>query len=126
MTDPIPGAWTVDSNCSWSGALTTAEITCTATQNGTALGNNGVSTAIFPHSSLTDMEALVTATVIAGSVTENASTPLGTPTGSEAPSGSVSGTGPQSTGLAPPGPMPTGVMLVVGGAAGLFAAALAL
>lgn len=124
MTDPSPGAWTVDISCNWQGAFTTADLTCTATQSGYVASGSGLgfATTVFKHSEIESMGVIQTAAVARGSGSSYSQTISASPTRS------VSGTGAavQSTGLAPAGPLPTGAMAMVGGAAGILAAALAL
>jgi hypothetical protein len=115
LTDPLPGAWTLDAKCSWKGELTAATLTCTMTQSGEfAEEATGVSVLTLEPSELSSMAAIQTVSVITAS-------------GSSA-SGSVSGSGAaaQSTAMAPAGPLPTGAIAFVGGAAGMFAAVFAL
>lgn len=80
--------------------MTAADITCTATQSGSLFSAFGPSSTIFKGSEIVD--AIQTVTVVSATGT--------------------AGSAPQKTGAAPPGPLPTGAMVFVGGAAGLFAA----
>ncbi|KAF2792650.1 hypothetical protein K505DRAFT_362700 [Melanomma pulvis-pyrius CBS 109.77] len=128
LTDPIPGALTLDGGCNWKGELTAATITCTVTQNGTALGPPSITASTLNPSELSSFEAIQTLVIVSASVTSpngNFSSTL-SPTASATRSGSPTGTTSQSTGIAPSMSLPTGAMVFVGGAAGLFAAALAL
>jgi hypothetical protein len=142
MTDPLPGAWTVDMNCKWQGVITNADLTCTVTQSGyvPSASVRGVTTSIMSKAEVSSMEAIQAFSVVSGSAAPSASasqtasgsrsaTQSGSQSATQAPSGSrssgVAGTTP-STGLAPAGPLPTGAMKYVGGAAGVFVAALAL
>ncbi|EMD90916.1 hypothetical protein COCC4DRAFT_136079 [Bipolaris maydis ATCC 48331] len=141
LTDPVPGAWTVDMKCSWKGEMTKADLTCDVTQSG-RIPDQSVqlaTTSVLPQSEIQDMQAyqvvsLVSASGAASPASASASvTP--TPTATRAPSASgskapaSSGSNAASTpsqGFAPAGPLPTGAMKVVGGAVGVFAVAMAL
>ncbi|KAL1793162.1 hypothetical protein ACET3X_008144 [Alternaria dauci] len=79
LTDPTPGAWTVDVACSWQGAMTTADLTCDATNRGIYPGLSTTETkSVLSASELQDMAAyqvvaLVTASVaMSGSPTATA------------------------------------------------------
>jgi hypothetical protein len=111
LEDPSPGAWTVDLNCNWQGAITAADLTCTAAANGYVVSEDdrGTSTTIFSKGELNTMEVFSPFTIVTSSRAALASTPAST----------------RSTGFAPAGPLPTGAMALVGGAAGIFVAALA-
>ncbi|KAF2113068.1 hypothetical protein BDV96DRAFT_648684 [Lophiotrema nucula] len=111
LTDSDPGAWTVDANCNWEGASTAADLTCTASQSGSFVTGDKVSTTVWKASDLSSFGGYQTVVVVSASTT-----------GSVAASATAS----QSSGIAPPMPFPTGAMALVGGAAGLFAAAIAL
>ncbi|KAH7069458.1 hypothetical protein FB567DRAFT_224419 [Paraphoma chrysanthemicola] len=136
LTDPTPGAWTVDIGCNWKGAMTAADLTCTYTQSGYVPSSSvrGVSTSILSKAEASDMEAFQVVTVVtaSGAASASASRTSGSgtsvPSASRAASGSAAGSAAasQSTGLAPAGPLPTGAVALVGGALGIFAAALAL
>lgn len=137
LTDPVPGAWTLDMACSWQGgAITEADLTCTVTQSGSVpgFGATGFTSTIVSQSELFEMEAFQTVAVVSassgsGSPEVSASrtaSGLGTASLSGSATASRSGaTASSSTGLAPAGPLPTGALALVG-AAGIFAAALAL
>jgi len=137
LTDPTPGAWTMDMACSWQGAMSTADLTCDLTQSGYVpdQADQVASTSVLSQSEIQEMEAyqvvaLVTAT--------GASSPgSASATGGPSPTGSASGTGATSpsrsqsgaastpsTGLAPAGSVPTAMAMV--GAVGILAAAVAL
>lgn len=111
-------------NCGWQGAITAADLTCTITQSGYVASPSvrGVSITVFRKSELASME-VIQAVAVASSLQIPGPT-----SASPAPSGSASSTfgAAQSSGLGPASPGPTGVMMLVGGAAGFFAAALAL
>lgn len=96
-------------------------MTCTAALGGSFVDAEaqGTTTSVIPKDEIASMEAFHAVAIV---------TPTGSaaPSGSARPSQSVSGSGAPSTGLAPAGPLPTGAMALVGGAAGVFAAALAL
>jgi len=137
LTDPTPGAWTMDMACSWQCAMSTADLTCDVTQSGYVpdQADQVASTSVLSQSEIQEMEAyqvvaLVTAT--------GASSPgSASATGGPSPTGSASGTGATSpsrsqsgaastpsTGLAPAGSLPTAMAMM--GAVGIFAAAVAL
>ena len=128
LTDPSPGVWTLDMACQWQGmAMTGVDLTCTITQSGSipGFGATGVSTTVLSSSELDNSDSFQTVAVL-GALGESVSTraPEATPS-----SRSVSGsgtTGGRSTGIAPVAPIPTGTIAFIGGAAGIFAAALAL
>lgn len=135
LTDPVPGAWTVDMKCSWKGEMTKADMTCDVTQSG-YVPDQSVRTAtksVLSQSEIQDMEifqavALVTASGASSPASASAK-PTATPTGSAANASSKSGSDiapTQSKGLAPAGPLPTGAMKVIGGAVGAMAVAMAL
>ncbi|CAN9398846.1 unnamed protein product [Alternaria sp. RS040] len=132
LTDPSPGAWTVDIACSWQGAMTTADLTCDATNRGSIPGLSTTETkSVLSASELQDMEAyqvvaLVTASGASSSGSASAtqtSASTGSGTGATSPSRSGSGTAATSTGLAPAGSIPN-VMALVGGSIGSLAALL--
>lgn len=108
------GDWVWDMNCKWSGNSRSADYTCTVAADGEAWGTHqGTSTTTEKASDIaTADDIFVKATVVTSS---------GKPTGS--PSGSPA---PETSGFAAAGPLPTGAVAFVGGAAGLFAAAMAL
>jgi hypothetical protein len=140
LTDPTEGAWTVDMACNWEGEMTTADLTCTATQAGyvPAESVQTSETTVLAQSEIQSaggyqIVALVGAT---GSSSGPSQTPAGSEvasstkaasgSGASSPTTSASGSGAagaQSTGLAPAGPLQTGA--IIGGAVGLFAAAMA-
>lgn len=136
LTDPLPGAWTLDMACKWQGgAITAADLTCTVTQSGSIRGNggSGVTTSVVSSSELSDMEAFHTVAIVSASGGSSSPTASASQTasgsGAALPSGSASGSGAagsRSTGHAPAAAIPTGAVAFVGGAAGVFAAALAL
>lgn len=130
MQDPTEGVWTVDMNCAWKGELTAADLTCTATQSGSfakVLEAEGVTSTTFGPSDA----ASVLQTVSVVHATSN-SAPNSTPatvSGSQSSSAKATASGsgaPEATGAAAGTPLSNGVMAFVGGAAGVFAAALAL
>lgn len=132
LEDPTKGAWTADLNCNWSGELTTADLTCTATQSGSFAELNemvGVTSDTIKASDA--LEASVIATISVVQPASNSAvqtTPAASGSQSSSANSTASGSGaPASTGAAAVGsPLSKGVMAVVGGAAGVFAAALAL
>ncbi|KAJ4987810.1 hypothetical protein SVAN01_06690 [Stagonosporopsis vannaccii] len=131
LEDPTKGVWTADMNCNWTGDLTTADLTCTATHSGSFAELNEMAGVMSNTIKGSDAaEASVIATISVVQPASNSATPTN-PTASGSQSGSAnstaSGSGaPASTGAAAGSPLSVGVMAVVGGAAGVFAAALAL
>ena len=135
LTDPSPGAWTVDMACSWQGAMSTADLTCDVTQSGYVPNEAAqvATTSILPQSEIQEMQAyqvvaLVTASgaSAAGSATPSAG-PSSTSSGTGTTSPSRSGSGAAataSTGLAPAVPTPNAMAMM--GDVGLFAAAVVL
>ncbi|KAG9196554.1 hypothetical protein G6011_01675 [Alternaria panax] len=124
LTDPMPGAWTVDMACSWQGAMTTADLTCNATNRGSIgnLGTDTETTSVLSQSELQDMEVYQTVALVTASGASfggSAST-----TGIPASTGSSTAATP-STGLAPAGSIPNAMVMVVG-AVGVLAAVMAL
>jgi hypothetical protein len=122
LTDPLPGAWTVDMNCKWQGAITDADLTCTAVGSGYAVPGSleGTTTTVWPKSEIQTGEYIGTFAVVTASGPVSSGAPASqTPGGSAAPQS-------RSSGFAPAAALPTGAMALVGGAAGVFAAALAL
>ena len=144
MTDPVPGVWTADLACNWKGAaMSQADLTCTVTQAGTFVDSSalGTVTSVISKDEVASMDLFQTLAVVSApndsasaSTAPSASaskTPGGSGTGAASPtrpaSSSASGSpATQSTGLAAAGPLPTGAVAFIGGAAGIFAAALAL
>lgn len=135
LTDPTPGAWTVDMACSWQGAMTTADLTCDVTNRGSipSLGTETATSSVLSQSEIQDLEvyqvvALVTASGASSSGSASATgtpSPTGSGTGATSPSRSGSGAvATPSTGLAPAGSIPN-AMALIGGAVGAFAAAMA-
>jgi hypothetical protein len=104
----------MDGGCYWKGQLTNATITCTLTRNGTALGPPTVMTSEIGPSELSSIGAIETMAIVTASTTPGLAS--ATTTGAEA----------KSTGGVEGRTMPTGVMGLVGGAAGILVAALAL
>ncbi|CAO2649142.1 Nn.00g100910.m01.CDS01 [Neocucurbitaria sp. VM-36] len=137
LTDLTLGAWTMDMACNWQGPLTTADLTCTVTQAGYVPDSSdvGTATSVWKQSDIQDLEAYQTVALVSGTGASSglpsvsaSRTPSGSGTGVATPtrSGSGSNSAAQSTGLAAARPMPTHGMALVGGAVGIFAAALAL
>ncbi|KAI4935388.1 uncharacterized protein J4E92_002677 [Alternaria infectoria] len=137
LTDPTPGAWTMDMACSWQGAMSTADLTCDVTQSGYVpdQADQVASTSVLSQSEIQEMEAyqvvaLVTATGASSPGSASAtggpsSTGSASGTGATSPSRSQSGAASTpSTGLAPAGSLPTAMAMM--GAVGIFAAAVAL
>ncbi|ORX97004.1 hypothetical protein BCR34DRAFT_578215 [Clohesyomyces aquaticus] len=135
LTDAVPGAFTYDLDCKFgNGGVLSGDGTCSGTADGSDAGPlKGTTTGTFPHSMLSSIDAFVTANVV--SATDTA-TPAGSGSGSSSgssktPAASASGSGTkapgaQSTGLAASVPLPTGAIALVGGAAGILAAVIAL
>jgi hypothetical protein len=101
----------LDVNCNWSGALSTASVTCTGKNEG-ALATN-----------LANPTETATSSVVLspGNVTALLDTAvLVTATGSASPSGAAASS--SSSGFAAAMALPTGGVALVGGAAGLLAA----
>ncbi|KAF1996039.1 hypothetical protein P154DRAFT_525882 [Amniculicola lignicola CBS 123094] len=134
------GALTINADCSWSGAMTTASLTCVATREGSAFPDPGVSSTVLNPGEIASSTAIVAAVIVtttpapsgtpsaSGNGTSNA-TFTRTPTVSHTDLVPLSGSGaPQSssTGMAAALALPTGAAAFVGGAAGLLVAALAL
>ncbi|KAH4004672.1 hypothetical protein HBI13_024850 [Parastagonospora nodorum] len=133
MTDPSPGAWTVDVNCKWQGAIADADLTCVATADGYVVdqSDRGTTTTVISKDEVSTMSfisayAVVTSSGSASQTPSGSGAKSGAPTASGSTSGSSAAGAAPSTGLAPAGPMPTGAVAFIGGAAGVFAAALAL
>lgn len=129
MEDPEAGAWTVDMNCAWKGELTSADVTCTATQSGSmakSLEAEGVTSMTLKPSDLSSAGAIVTATLVQSASGSASATASGSQSGSATATASGTGAPAQGTGAAAGNPLPKGMMAFVGGAAGVMAAALAL
>jgi hypothetical protein len=134
LEDPIKGAWTADVNCAWKGEAATADLTCTATQSGSfakTLEMEGVTTDTIKASDAAEGKMVQTVAVVGPASNSAAPTATGSgahnATGSGAPNAtSASGSAAPTGNAAAGGPLPKGVMVFVGGAAGVFAAALAL
>jgi hypothetical protein len=131
LTDPTPGVWTLDYSCNWEGAMTAADMTCTVTLDGSwaEVTEPITSASVVPSGEFASIE---------GAIVQASQTPLSSgaslsASGSNASGSRASGSGASgsaaptpSTGFVPGRPLPTGAMALVGGAAGVFAAALAL
>ena len=126
--DPTKGVYTGDINCAWKGDATAADLTCTATQSGSlakSLGIEGVAPNTIKASDAAESKMVQTVAVVGPS--SNSAAPTATGTGAHnATSASASGSAAPTGNAAAGGPLPKGVMAFVGGAAGVFAAALAL
>lgn len=128
LKDPTEGAWTADFNCNWKGAVTSADLTCTATQSGffaAALEAQGTTSAVIKASEASEFRVVQTVEVVSPASNSAKPTASGTQSGSANSTASGSGA-PAATGAAAGAPLPMGMMAFVGGAAGVFAAALAL
>jgi hypothetical protein len=128
LTDPSPGVWTADMNCNWSGAMTAAALTCTAVVDGSyvAAEEHPTSTYVISEDTVSSFAAMATVAVVDVSGKPLSSFPTASGSAASGSSASVSRSGAAanspSTGFAPAGPLPTGAMALVGGAAGVFAA----
>ena len=123
MKDPTDGVWTAEMNCNWKGAMESADLTCTATQSGFLPEQ----LSIEPTTIATLKASDVIQTVEVISPASNSANPTASGTQSGSASSTASGSGaPAATGAAAGAPLPMGTMAFVGGAAGVFAAALAL
>jgi hypothetical protein len=136
LTDPTPGVWTLDYSCNWEGAMTAADMTCTVTLDGSwaEVTEPITSASVVPSGEFASIEgAIKTVAIVQASQTPLSSGASPSASGSSASGSRASGSGASgsaaptpSTGFAPGRPLPTGAMALVGGAAGVFAAALAL
>jgi hypothetical protein len=123
LTDPSPGVWTADMSCNWSGAMTAAALTCTAVLDGSyyQVSERTTSTYVISEDTVSSFGAMATVAVVDTSGKPLSSFPTAASSGASV-SGSGAATHSPSTGIAPAGPLPTGAMALVGGAAGVFAA----
>lgn len=137
MTDPRPGVWTVDYNCSWNGKFGNVDVTCIINNKGSLARDQDLPatlSSVFKPEDYTDYftsatVAVVTDTGSAGtdsarpttSTTSTTHTTPATPTAA-----SSSSDVPSSSNFVAVGPLPTGAAVLVGAAAGILAAALAL
>lgn len=128
MKDPTDGAWTAEMNCNWKGAMESADLTCTATQSGfmpEQMSADGTTTATLKANEVAEAGVIQTVEVV--SPASNSANPTASGTQSGSASSTASGSGaPAATGAAAGAPLPMGMMAFVGGAAAVFAAALAL
>ncbi|KAF1929851.1 uncharacterized protein M421DRAFT_419618 [Didymella exigua CBS 183.55] len=125
LKDPSEGAWTAEVNCNWKGALGSADLTCTAVQSGvfaSVVGAQGTTSAVLKASEIAEASVIQTVEVV--SPASNSANP--TASGSQSGSTKSTTSAPASSGAAAGGPHPISAMAFVGGAAGIFAAALAL
>ncbi|KAJ4380212.1 hypothetical protein N0V86_004521 [Didymella sp. IMI 355093] len=128
MKDPSEGAWTAEVNCNWKGIVESADLTCTVTQSGflpSQMGSEGTTSAVLKASEVTEAGVIQTVEVVSPSSNPANPTASGTQSGSASSTASGSGAA-AATGAAAGAPLPMGMMAFVGGAAGVFAAALAL
>jgi hypothetical protein len=129
MTDPTPGQLTIDASCNWKGDMATADIMCTVTNNGAQVDATGVITDGYKASEVKSNSAIQTVSITSAAAGDATNTASGSGAqDTAAASASVSGSGapsPSAAGAAS-GPLPTGAMAFVGGAAGILAAAFAL
>ncbi|KAL1654779.1 hypothetical protein SLS61_002528 [Didymella pomorum] len=128
MKDPTDGAWIAEINCNWKGAMESADLTCTATQSGflpEQLSIEPTTTVTLKASEVAEANIIQVVEVVSPASNSANPTASGTQTGSA--SSTASGSGAlAATGAAAGAPLPMGMMAFVGGAAGVFAAALAL
>ncbi|KAF3044729.1 hypothetical protein E8E12_009904 [Didymella heteroderae] len=128
MKDPSDGVWSAEINCNWKGAMESADLTCTATQSGlipNEMGSEGTTSAVLKASEVAEASVIQTVEVV--SPASNSANPTASGSQSGSASSTASGSGaPAATGAAAGAPLPMGMMAFVGGAAGVFAAALAL
>lgn len=128
MNDPSDGVWSAEINCNWKGAMESADLTCTATQSGSIpseMGVDGTTTTTLKASEVAKESVIQTVEVV--SPASNSANPTASGTQSGSTNSTASGSGaPAATGAAAGAPLPMGMMAFVGGAAGVFAAALAL
>jgi hypothetical protein len=120
--DPLtPADWIMDASCNWSGATTTADMTCTIIATGQAWGTDArsevstVKASDVASASLMDEHATIVKTVSAGDRRLTGSGPSSSATAAT-----------QSPGHAASLPLPTGALALAEAAAGLYAVALAL
>jgi hypothetical protein len=126
LKDPSEGAWTAEMNCNWKGAVESADLTCTATQSGflpSQMDSEGTTSAVLKASEVAEAGVIQTVEVV--SPASNSANPTASGTQSGSASSTASGAA-AATGAAAGAPLPMGMMAFVGGAAGVFAAALAL
>ncbi|KAF2651144.1 hypothetical protein K491DRAFT_682393 [Lophiostoma macrostomum CBS 122681] len=125
LTDPAKGLLTIDANCAWSGELSSADITCMESMSGfyidelnsqesTAVITSGVDTTTIAQTDVSAFNFVSNVAVVTSTASESSTQPTGTAAGKGSP------------GVAPGAPLPTGVVAWGAGAAGIFAAALAL
>ncbi|KAG9197225.1 hypothetical protein G6514_001953 [Epicoccum nigrum] len=128
LEDPTKGVWTADMNCAWKGDVTTADLTCTATQSGSYAKLQEVEGIKVDDIKAGDVAAgkMVQTVAVVGPAS-NSAAPTATGSGAHNATSASGSAAPTATGnAAAGGPLPKGVMAFVGGAAGVFAAALAL
>lgn len=132
MEDPTKGVWTADVKCAWKGEMTSADMTCTVSQSGIFPSMNmgsaqGVETTTIKASELAESSQIATVSVVQPASNSASATASGSQSGSSNATATASGSGaPAATGAAAGAPLSKSVMALVGGAAGVFAAALAL
>ncbi|KAL6703906.1 hypothetical protein ACN47E_008942 [Coniothyrium glycines] len=116
LTVAESGLWTKNGDCSWTGAFTTASITCSIDVAGTAIWSSPLTEiSVFGRDELRNSTMFAIATVVTA-----------TATGDSAVTTTAGGAAaPRSTGGGFSAPVPTGAMVMAGGA-GVFAAAMAL
>ena len=130
LAEPTKGALTADMNCAWKGDMTTADLTCTAVQSGviaSVQSIEGTTSQVIRASEIAEGSMIQTVSVTQDASNSASATASGSQSGSANPTGTASASGaPAATGAAAGAPLSRGVMVFVGGAAGVFAAALAL
>lgn len=122
----VPGVSTRNGACTWTGVFTEVPITCDADAFGEGYSLPSGTPTVFSQSELRQFTELrfAVATIVEATPT---STPTSTPTPASA--GDASGPGETGTkatgsqGRAPSASLPTGAMLVIGGAAAIAGAA---
>ncbi|KAF2624326.1 hypothetical protein BU25DRAFT_433562 [Macroventuria anomochaeta] len=121
LEDPTKGAWTADMNCAWKGELTSADLTCTATQSGSFAKLNdaeGITSDVLKASEVAEASAIQTVSVVQSASNSASATASGSQSGSANATASGSGA-PVATGAAAGAPLSKGVMAFVGGVAAL-------
>lgn len=120
----VPGTWTQDGDCTWTGVFSEVPITCDGYLAGDGFTLPSGTPTVFPQAELRTWRSLRYAVA---TIVEATSTPTPTPT--PASTGSFSGAEETATkatgseGRAPGASRPTGAMMMVGGAAAIGGAA---
>jgi hypothetical protein len=120
LTFAVPGGSVKDDyNCNWEGEMTKADLTCTVSASGKPWFNGGVETTTLSRDEVQNNTLIAPITIVTAAGNS-------APTGSDGPSGGAPQSTSQSVGFAPAGPLPTGTLGFLGGAAAVFVAAVAL